>query len=115
MTDPKRIEKGMYWDRALSLVEGCTPVSPACDHCWAAAATGMRACQKNPKIRARYEGLTKKVQSGPRFTGEIRIIEDDLEKPLRVKKPTVWAVWNDLFHPDVPFSFIDYAFYTMQE
>ena len=33
----------------------------------------------------------------------------DLKKPLHVKKPTVWAIWNDLFHPDVPYRFVDEA------
>jgi protein gp37 len=33
------IENGRYWDRALSLVDGCTPCSPGCDHCWSAAMT----------------------------------------------------------------------------
>jgi protein gp37 len=32
---------------------------------------------------------------------------DRLDLPLKVKKPTVWAVWNDLFHEDVPFNFIE--------
>jgi len=32
---------------------------------------------------------------------------DRLELPLKVKKPTVWAVWNDLFHEDVPDEFIE--------
>jgi len=115
MTSLKRIEKGQYWDRALSLVEGCTPVSPACAYCWSAQATHMRAKQKNPKIRARYGGLTEKRDGIPVFNGRIRLMEADIEKPLHTKKPTTWAIWNDLFHEDVPFDFIDQVFYIIQE
>lgn len=32
MTQPERISQGMYWDRAWSLVSGCTPVSAGCAH-----------------------------------------------------------------------------------
>jgi len=64
----------------------------------------MRACQKNPKIRARYEGLTE--GKPPRFTGTVRIQPDSLSIPLRVKKPTTFAIWNDLFHSGVPAAFI---------
>jgi len=102
VTKPERIARGLWWDRALSLVSGCTPVSPGCDHCWAAAEAHMRAGQKNEKIRDRYAGLTE----GGKWNGKVRLMEKNLELPLRVKKPQVWAVWNDLFHPDVPDEFI---------
>lgn len=105
-----RIDKGMYWDRAWSLVEGCSRVSSGCDNCWAAAQTHIRLHQKNPKIAARYAGLTAK---NGKFNGKIRLMEDALDLPLRVKKPTRWAVWNDLFHKDVPAEFIGDALRVM--
>ncbi|MHB9026954.1 MAG: hypothetical protein ACYC7E_22695, partial [Armatimonadota bacterium] len=74
MTDISRIQKGMYWDRAWSLVEGCTHCSPGCAHCWSAEQTHMRAGQqKNAKIIARYGGLTN---AAGRFTGDVRLMDD---------------------------------------
>jgi len=111
--NPDRIAKGMYWDRALSVVEGCTPISPACLNCWAASQSYIRSHQKNPKVRARHEGLTEIVHSRPTFNGKIRLMWKDIEKPVRVKKPTVWAIWNDLYHPDVPAHFITRTYSMM--
>lgn len=106
----ERIAKGLWWDRALTLVEGCTNVSPACDHCWAESATAMRAKQTNPKIKARYEGLTNKKG---KFNGTVRLQWEALKIPMRVKAPTRFAVWNDLFHKDVTDQFIRVALFMM--
>ena len=53
-----RIQKGLYWDRAWSLIDG-----------------------------------------------NIQLMRKNLDLPLRTRKPTVWAVWNDFFHLRVPFTF----------
>ncbi len=103
----QRLAKGLWWERAWTLVEGCSPVSPGCRSCWSAAQTHMRAKRNNAKVRARYEGLTRDGHDGtPHFNGTTRLMHDALITPLGVKKPTVWAIWNDLFHPGVSPRFI---------
>jgi len=104
-----RIEKGLYWDRALSLVEGCDPISEGCDNCWSTTQTHMRSRQANQKMIDRYAGL---VNTFGGFNGRIRLMWDDIKKPKSVKKPTTWAVWNDLFHKDVPLKF-QFKFFDM--
>lgn len=89
------IAKGRYWDLPLSLVDGCTPCSPGCRGCWSAG------------LAHRFGEYTIKCgNEPPRFMGVVKTHPDRLSIPLRRRKPTVWAVWNDLFHEAVPDSFI---------
>jgi len=101
----KRIDRGLWWDKAWSLVEGCAPVSPACRQCWSAEATAMRVNQENAKIQQQYSGLIVPGSRPPKFNGKIRLMWDDISKVTPKQKSAVYSVWNDLFHKDVPWNF----------
>jgi protein gp37 len=103
MIPAKHLDKGRWWDKTVTAIEGCTRVSPACDHCWAEAGANMRQHNPNAKVAARHEGLL----TDGKYNGRIRLMHDDILKPLHWAKPSVIAWWNDLFHEDVPFEFID--------
>lgn len=106
----QRRAKGLWWDEAWTLVEGCSYVGPGCVNCWAATASHMR--RTNPSVASRHEGLT---DDRGRWTGGVRFMEGDLEKPRRIKRPTVFAVWNDLFHKDVTDTQVGAAFAVMRD
>ena len=108
MTPLDRIAKGMWWDRAWTLTKGCSPESPGCDNCWSAAQSHIRSKQRNPPEC--YVGVT---DEHGRWNWRVEAIVDNLAKPLSVRKPQNWTIWNDLFHPAMPFEFIAAAFGVM--
>jgi protein gp37 len=99
---------GKYWDKPWSLVDGCTPCSPGCDHCWSAAMAHRFA---------RCEGIRNGepiiTTAKGKFKGVVIPRPDRLSIPLKRRKPTVYAVWNDLFHENVPRTFTDEAYGVM--
>lgn len=103
------ISKGRYWDKPWSLVDGCTPVSAACDHCWLA---GIEHRFRDSKPLP-PDGCSTPLTIDGRFNGIIKIREDRLSIPLRTRKQTIFAIWSDLFHEKVPNSFIQAAYLTM--
>lgn len=107
----KRIEKGLYWDRAWKLVEGCTKVSPGCLNCWSERESSMRSQNPNPKISERFEG----VLADGKWKGNIRMRYDNLGLPLSIKKPTRFSIWNDLFHGSVTLQFMSKVFNVIQQ
>ena len=112
MADRSRIDRGLYWSKSWRVVSGCEKVSPGCAHCWSERETVMRGKNPNKKIAERYGG--GECTTGGKWNGQVRLApERVLTEPLRVKKPQMWAAWNDLFHKDVPFECQRQVFRTM--
>ena len=101
MGDGTKIE---WTDATWNPVVGCKAVSPGCDHCYAA-----RYASRN--LSDTYRGL---AENGV-FNGTVRMLPERLDQPLRWKKPRRIFVnsMSDLFHPDVPDSFIEQVFDVM--
>lgn len=99
MTTISKIE----WTEATwNPVVGCTKLSAGCKHCYAE----VMARRLQAMGVAGYE----------RGFRAVRTLPERLDEPLRRKKPTVYFVnsMSDLFHVQVPESFIDRVFATMR-
>lgn len=101
------IDKGIYWDKPWTLVEGCTPVSEGCENCWSASLE-HRFCKAD-----KYDCVLTNEEG--KFNGSIHIHEDRLDIPSKTKKPTVFAIWNDLFHEKVDDDFRIRAYYEIEK
>jgi len=99
---------GKFWDKAWSLVEGCTPVSAGCDNCWLAALANRFAREVEP---GHSSGIL--TDEAGVFNGTVIFRSDRLDLPMRTKKPTVFAVWSDLYHEAVTDEQIASAFRVM--
>lgn len=94
MTQLSRIE----WTEATwNPTVGCTKISPGCKNCYA-------------------ETMAKRLQAmnAPGYENgfKLKILPERLEEPLRRKKPTIYFInsMSDLFHKNVPDSYIDQVF-----
>lgn len=86
-----------WTEQTWNPISGCTKVSAGCKNCYAETMAG------------RLRGLgVKGYENGFALT----LQPDRLNVPLRRKKPTIYFVnsMSDLFHPDVPFEYIDRVF-----
>ena len=92
-----------WTDETWNPVTGCTRVSPGCDHCYMFALY--------PRLKAMgvpgYEG-------DPR---EVRLLPERLDAPMRWRRPRRVFVnsMSDVFHPSVPYDFINDIFDVMRE
>ena len=97
---PSTIE---WTDETWNPVTGCTRVSPGCDNCYMftmyprLTAMGVRGYESEP--------------------GEVRLLPERLEAPLRWAKPRRVFVnsMSDVFHPRVPYDFVTEIFDVMAE
>lgn len=82
-----------WTDATWNPVRGCTKISPGCSHCYAEA------------FAERFRG----VKGHPYESGfDLRIVPEKLLEPIKWRRPRMIFVnsMSDLFHDDVPDSFI---------
>lgn len=93
-----------WTDETWNPAVGCERVSPGCDNCYAVR---VAARQMQPA----HEGLTVDGE----WTGEVRLLPERLEEPLRWRHPRRVFVGSmtDLFHPSVPANYIADVFAVM--
>ena len=80
-------------------------MSEGCRNCYAERVAGTRLSGPGRP----YDGLAVMTAAGPRWTGEVRLIEDKLDQPLRWKRPRRIFVnsMSDLFHEKLTDEQID--------
>ncbi|MDE2022300.1 MAG: phage Gp37/Gp68 family protein [Patescibacteria group bacterium] len=111
LTDNNKRYTTIEWtDRTWNPVRGCTMVSDGCKHCYA-----MRQAHRFAGPGGPYEGLTEAGPQGPRWTGKIQVVPALLRAPLHWRTPCRVFVnsMSDLFHEDVPATFLDQVFAIM--
>jgi protein gp37 len=106
------IGTGIEWtETTWNPIAGCSLVSPGCKNCYA-----MKMAHRLEAMgQQKYAGLTRKVNGHAIWTGKITLDENALLQPLSWKKPRRVFVnsMSDLFHPGVPFEFVDRVFAVM--
>jgi len=99
MAETSKIE---WTDATWNPVRGCTKVSPGCAHCYAET------------FAERFRG----VSGHPYEQGfDLRLVPDKILEPLRWSKPKMVFVnsMSDLFHKDVPTSYISAVAEVMRQ
>lgn len=96
-----------WTEQTWEITAGCTECSPGCRECYARRWIWRFA--HNPIFGDKYKGLVKKTNGKLQWTGRMVLFNGHLEQPLKQKNPTTYFIdsRSDLFHPKVPFDFID--------
>jgi protein gp37 len=69
----------VYWTHTCEVVQGCTPISEGCTHCWA-------------------KGMAHRFK---RDFSRITVHLDRLERVVKGKPGKVISLWNDLYHEEL--------------
>lgn len=96
-------ESSIEWtEHTWNPVTGCTKISPGCKHCYAETMTRRLTAMGTPGYE---KGFT------------LSIHPERLDQPKRRKSPTTYFVnsMSDLFHEDVPDSFIEQVLKVCRE
>lgn len=99
-----------WTDETWNPLRGCSRVSDGCQNCYAERMAARFCGPGQP-----YEGLVKRVNRHPVWTGNIKLVPEMLDQPLRWKKPRRIFVnsMSDLFHESVPMGFVVQVFAVM--
>lgn len=99
MANTSKIE---WTERTWNPAVGCTKVSPGCKNCYAES----MACRLKAMGTPGYDNGFK-----------LTMLPERLEEPLKRKTPTTYFVnsMSDLFHEDIPFSFIEQVVSTIEK
>lgn len=109
------------WTEATwPIVQGCDYDSPGCANCYAVPLIWRLAHNPDPKISGPLKGLVAEQDRRVygkvhHWTGKIALREDRLDWPLKWRRGRKIFVpsHGDLFHEDVPDSFVDKVFEVM--
>lgn len=101
-----------WTDETWNPVAGCSIISPGCTNCYA-----MRmAARLEAMGMDKYNGLTRKSGKRTVWTGDLTLDDKALQAPLKWRTPRMVFVnsMSDLFHDDVPVSFIEKVWKVME-
>ncbi len=102
-----------WTDATWNPVAGCSIISAGCSNCYA-----MRmAARLEAMGLEKYQGLTRKTGGRAKWTGRIYLDEKALQLPKTWRKPRNVFVnsMSDLFHPNVPETFVEKVWASMKE
>lgn len=101
-----------WTDTTWNPIRGCSRVSEGCQNCYA-----ERMAARFSGVGQPYEGLTRQTPRGPRWTGDVRFVDDRLYEPTRWRKSVKVFVnsMSDLFHKRVSPEDIARIFAVMAE
>ena len=99
-----------WTDATWNPITGCSVVSPGCRRCYAMRLAGGRLRHHRSR-----KGLTEPTAAGPVWNGRVRFNLQSLPVPLgwRQSRRIFVCAHGDLFHPAVPFEWIDRVFAVM--